>query len=173
MAKYSILFGTTKYHAVGPFRFPVYEDLTPGETRGMEIINKKQAKSTYRSMKLAQRIAKEQKIAIKEAIDALSNLGADENESILYEYAEDIEKLSADSSTVTEQKIELVTLFMQCRGQVKMPDSEEWVNTSDWCDKDTETMPGKLLENVFQLMLWERDGWPSEGNETLREKEKK
>lgn len=173
MAKYSILFGTTKYHGIGPFRFPVYEDLTPGETRGMELINKKQAKSTYRSMKLAQRIAKEQKIAIKEAIEVLANLSADENESILYQYAEEIEKLSEDTSSVTEHKIELVTLFMQYRGQVQMPGEDEWTHTTDWSDKDTETMPGKLLENIFQLMFWERDGWPAEGNETLEVKEKK
>lgn len=164
MAKYSVLFGTDKYHVIGPFRFPIYEDLTPGETKGLEDINRKQAKSTYKSMRLAQRIAKENKMEIKQAVEILGNLGLEENEEYLYKYSEEIEGLSEGSAGATEQKIELVTLFMRYRGQVLMPQRDEWQETTDWANEDTEKMPSKMLDSIFQLLLWERDGWPEEGN---------
>lgn len=151
----------------------MYEDLTPGETKEMERINKKQAKSTYKSMKLAQKIAKDQQIPIKEAVEVLSNLTDDKNEEILYGYAEEIEQLSEETMSATEQKIILVTLFMRFRGQAMLPDADTWTETTDWSDEDTEAMPSKTLDSIFQLMLWERDGWPKEGNEALTEKMKK
>lgn len=166
MSKYSILFGASKHHIIGPFRFPVYEDLTPGETKEMERINKKQAKSTYKSMKLAQRISKDKDIPIKDAVEILGNLSDDKNEDVLYSYADEIEALSEETMSATEQKIVLVTLFMRFRGQAMLPESDKWINTADWTDEDTEVMPSKTLDSIFQLMLWERDGWPTEGNET-------
>ena len=53
MSKYSILFEAERFHEIGPFRFPVYEDLTPGEAKRIEAMNKLQSKSTYKSMRLA------------------------------------------------------------------------------------------------------------------------
>jgi hypothetical protein len=163
MSKYSILFETDRFHEVGPFRFPIFEDLNPGEAKGSELINKKQAKSTYKSMRLAQKISKTEKIKLKDALEILSNLGEEENQDYFFKYAEDVEALNQDSITVTEQKIAFVSLFMRFRGETKLPPSDKWTKTKDWEDADTEAMPQKLLDEVFQLFLWERDGWPAEG----------
>jgi hypothetical protein len=162
MSKYSILFEAERFHKIGPFRFPVFEDLTPGEAKGIEALTKKQAKSTYRSMRLAQRIAKDRNIPIKDALNALTEIGDDKNEDILYEYSSDIEALSADSISATEQKIDYVSLFMRHRGTVKLPSSTSWTQTEDWTEADTEVLPTKLLNQIFEFILWERDGWPKE-----------
>ena len=40
MSKYSILFEGDDFREIGPFRFPIFEDLTPGESRRMEELSK-------------------------------------------------------------------------------------------------------------------------------------
>lgn len=169
MSKYSILFEADRFHEIGPFRFPVYEDLTPGEAKGAEQINKKQSKSTYKSMRLAQKVAQDRKISLKEALTLLGNLAAEENQDLFFKFAEEVEALSEDSLTVTEQKIAFVTLFLKYRGETKLPPSSSWTKTKDWTETDTESMPSKLLDGVFDLFMWERDGWPVEGNEVPEE----
>lgn len=168
MSKYSILFEAEKFHTIGPFRFPVFEDLTPGESRGMEAINKKQSKNTYKSMKLAQKIARENKLKIKDALDVLANIAKEENQEYLFKYADDVEELTNDSLSELELKVEYVTIFMRYRGQAKLPPSEAWTPTSDWTVEDTEALTSKRLNQIFNLITWERDGWPSEGNELIR-----
>ena len=51
----------------------MYHDLVPGEAKGIEEIGRKQSKSTFRSLKLAKRIAKDKEITTKEAIELLAN----------------------------------------------------------------------------------------------------
>jgi hypothetical protein len=64
MSKYaSVLFDTDEYHRIGPFRFPIYHALLPGEAKGIERLARLQTKSTYRTIKLAQRIAKDKNLA--------------------------------------------------------------------------------------------------------------
>lgn len=166
MSKYSILFEAEKYYLIGPFRFPIFEDLTPGESRGMELINKRQSKNTYKSMKLAQKIAKDNKMKIREALDVLSNIATENNQEYLFKYADDVEELTNESLSELELKVEYVTIFMRYRGQVKLPPSEEWQPTTDWSTEDTEALTSKRLNEIFNLITWERDGWPQEGNET-------
>ena len=166
MSKYSILFEAERFHEIGPFRFPVYEDLTPGEAKGAEQLNKRQSKSTYKSMRLAQKVAHDRKITLKEALVLLGNLADEENQDLFFKYAEEVEALSEDSLTLTEQKIAFVSLFMKFRGETKLPPSSTWTKTKDWEEADTESMPTKLLDGVFNLFMWERDGWPVEGNES-------
>ena len=163
MSKYaSLLFGADKYYEVGPFRFPIYEDLVPGESRHIEEYAKKQSKATFKSLKLAQRIAKDKDITTKAAIDLMTKIGASGEEApeIIYEYAEEIEDMQNQGVNATDQKISFVTLFMQYRAEAKLDDSEDWTPLKDWTTTDTEKMPTKLMDNIFQLMLWERDGWP-------------
>lgn len=160
MSKYAgLLFSPEKYHEIGPFRFPVYNDLVPGEARGIESLSRKQSRSTFASIKLAQRIAKDKGISTKEAVDLLSNT-TDENESLLYDYASELEELQRSSVGAVEQQIAFVTLFMQYRAEVKLPKSKEWQRVEDWSEADTESMPTRLMEDVFRLIGWERDGWP-------------
>lgn len=160
MTKYaSLLFPAETYHEIGPFRFPVYHDLVPGEAKGIEAISRKQSRSTFASIKLAQRIAKDKGITTKEAIDLLGAT-SEENQDILYDYAAELEDLQKNSVGAVEQQVAFVTLFMQYRAEVKLPRSKEWQRVEDWSEGDTEAMPSKLMEEVFRLINWERDGWP-------------
>lgn len=161
MANYaSLLFAPEEYHQIGPFRFPIYHDLVPGEAKGIETIGRKQSKSTFRSIKLAQRIAKDKEITTKEAVDLLST---SENSDLLYDYATELEDLQRESVGAVEQQIALVTLFMRYRAEAKLPKTKDWQKLGDWTEEDTEAIPTKLMEEIFQLITWERDGWPSAG----------
>lgn len=162
MSKYaSLLFAPSEYHELGPFRFPVYHDLVPGEAKQIEAITRKQSRSTFASIKLAQRIGKDKGISTKAAIELLGN-NDDENQELLYDYATELEDLQKNSIGATEQQIAFVTVFMQHRAEVKLPRSKEWQRTEDWTEADTEAMPTKLMESVFSLISWERDGWPAD-----------
>lgn len=161
MSKYaSLLFSPEEYHEIGPFRFPVYHDLVPGEAKGIETISRKQSRSTFASIKLAQRIAKDKGISTKEAVELLGNTDED-NQDLLYDYAPELEELQRNSVGAVEQQVAFVTLFMQHRAEVKLPREKEWKRVSDWVEADTEAMPSKIMEDVFQLISWERDGWPA------------
>jgi hypothetical protein len=91
---------------------------------------------------------------------ALQNIGQEENQMYLFQYAEDVEKLTNSSFSELEQKIMHVTIFMRFRGQAKLPPSNEWVATTDWEEADTEALTKKRLNQIYDLMTWERDGWP-------------
>lgn len=161
MSKYSsLLFSPERYHEIGPFRFPVYNDLVPGEAKGMEEISRKQSKSTYQSIKLAQRIAKDRGISTKEAVELLSNASDEDNQDILYDYTDALEDLQNYSVGAVEQQVAFVTVFMRYRGEVQLPGTNEWSPVPDWTEADTEAMPSKLMEQVFSFINWERDGWP-------------
>lgn len=160
MSKYaSLLFAPERYHEIGPFRFPIYHDLVPGEARQIEEISKKQSRSTFKSIKFAQRIAKDKQITVKEAFELLSQ-GFNEQDELIYEYADEFERLQQETAGAVETQVKFVTVFMRFRGEVRLPRSKDWQKLEDWTENDTEEMPTKLLEEVFQLITWERDGWP-------------
>jgi len=162
MSKYaSILFSPEKFHEIGPFRFPVFCDLTPGESKGIEAISRKQSKQTFKSMKLAQQIAQDKKISTQEAIELMSNLGDDDSQDLAIKYADQLEQLQSDGISAVEQQIDFVTLVMRFRGEAKI--KGKWQLLDDWTEDDTQSMPTKLLEEVFEFIIWERDGWPKEG----------
>jgi hypothetical protein len=139
MSKYSsVLFGAESYEKIGPFRFPVWKELVPGEVRGFERITRKQAQSSFKSIKLAEKLAAERSIPVKEALDVLSNLNNDENEDLLYRFAEELDEINSLSMSEHVLKLEHVTLFMQFRGEVKLPGSREYEQTKDWTMEDTE-----------------------------------
>lgn len=162
MSKYaSILFAPERFHEIGPFRFPIYNDLTPGESKGVEAISRKQSKQTFKSIKLAQQIAKDKKIRTQEAIELMSNLGDDDSQDLAIKYAEQLEQLQSDGISAVEQQIDFVTLVMRFRGEAKI--KGKWQLLDDWTEDDTQSMPTKLLEEVFEFIIWERDGWPKGG----------
>ncbi len=170
MSKYaSLLFSPDEYHTIGPFRFPIYHDLVPGEAKGIEAISRQQSRSTFSSIKLAQRIAKDKDISTKEAIELLSSTN-EENQDLLYDYAAELEEMQRNTIGAVEQQITFVTLFMQYRGEVKLPRTKEWQRTKDWTELDTEAIPTKVMEEIFKLIMWERDGWPEpEGKQQAEE----
>jgi hypothetical protein len=164
MSKYaSLLFTTEKYETIGPFRFPVYGDLVPGEARKIEEIARQQSKSSYKSIKLAQRIAKDMKITVKEAIDLLGKLNEPENQEILLTYVDQLQELEMDNIGAITQQIQYVTVLMQHRAEAKL--GGDWAALSDWTTEDTERMPQRLMSQVFDLMMRERDGVSAEGND--------
>ena len=161
MSKYSsLLFAPEKYHEIGPFRFPVFNDLVPGEAKRIEEISRLQSAATFKSIKLAQKIAKDKNIKTKEAIDLLSNVTEADNEDLMMNYAEELEELNNSGVGAVAQQIEYVTLFMQYRGEVKMPGDTEYIKTPDWTMEDTEAMPQKYMAEISEMIGWEREGWP-------------
>ena len=166
MSKYaSLLFAPEEYHAIPPFRFPVYHDLVPGEAKGIEEMTREQSRSTFKSIKIAQRIAKAKGISTKEAVEFLANIGDSENEESVFEFAEELEELNRDQVGGVETQVAFVTLFMQYRAEAQLNGKKKWEKLSDWTMEDTESMPSAILEEIFQLILWERDGWPEVGKD--------
>lgn len=166
MSKYaSLLFSPTEYHEIAPFRFPIYRDLVPGEAKGIEEMTREQSKSTFKSIKIAQRIAKQKGITTKEAVELLSNISQGENEEAVFEFAEELEELNRDQVGNVETQVSFVTLFMQYRAEAQINGKKKWEKLSDWTVEDTEAMPSAVMGEIFQLILWERDGWPEEGKE--------
>lgn len=166
MSKYSSLFFKEKeYYEILPFRFPIYEDLVAGEAEGVEAIARKQAQNTYALLKVAKTVSKKKKISVKEALDLLSN--ADTDNELVYEYAEEMAEIQKESSTVAEQQIEMVTLFIRYRGEVQDSEAKpNWIPLQDWTREDTLAMPSKLLSDIFDFINWERNGWPEEGKDS-------
>lgn len=166
MSKYaSLLFAPTEFHEIAPFRFPVYRDLVPGEAKGIEEMTREQSRSTFKSIKIAQRIAKARGITTKEAVELLSTLGDGENEETVFEFAEELEELNRDQVGNVETQVAFVTLFMQYRAEAQINGKKKWEKLSDWTTDDTESMPTSVMTEIFQLILWERDGWPTEGKD--------
>jgi hypothetical protein len=161
MTKYaSLLFAPEKFHEIGPFRFPVYEDLVPGEAKGIEEYGRRQSRSTFFSIKLAQRIAKDRGITTAEAVEMLSNT-AESNQEVLFDYVTELEELQNNALSAVEQQVAYVTLFIKYRGEIKLPNSSEWQRVADWTEADTEAVPTKIVDEVFRFIMWERDGWPT------------
>jgi hypothetical protein len=159
----SLLFPPDRYHHIGPFRFPVYHDLVPGEARGMEEIARMQSKAMLNSLKLAKRIAKDKKITTKEAVDLLDNADTDTDQSsIVFDYPEELAACQESTVSPITERVEYVTLFLRYRGEAKL-NSKEWESLSDWSKEDTEAMPSETVSEIFTLISWERNGWPVEG----------
>ena len=166
MSRYTgLLFSAEEYWPIGPFRFPIYKDLVPGEAKGIEKIARDQSKATYASLKLAQRIAADKGIPVKEAVELMSSAGDEENQELLFNYAEELEKLTSEGVSNTESIAAFATLCIRYRGEVKLPGEKKWQKTDDWADDDTNQIPTRMLQDIYQFMLWERDGWPEDREE--------
>ena len=166
MSRYAgLLFTADEYWPIGPFRFPIYKDLVPGEAKGIEALAREQSKGTYASLKLAQRIAADKQIPVKEAVEMMSNANVEENQELLYAYAEDLEALTNAGVSQTTQFAAFATLAIKYRGEVKLPKEKNWKKTDDWTDEDTNQIPTKMLKDIYQFVLWERDGWPEDQTE--------
>tara|TARA_Y100000287_G_C14140457_1_gene314437 strand:- start:91 stop:597 length:507 start_codon:yes stop_codon:yes gene_type:complete len=165
MSKYSkIFFGQKTYYDIKPFRFPVYNDLVAGEIEGIEETAKKQANNTYAMLKIAKSVATKQQIPVQDALDALSDM--ENNQELLFDYVDELANIQSQGQSVSEMKIETVTLFMRYRAELK--EKGKWIQLSDWETDDTREMPRKLLDQIFEFVDWERNGWPAlDGEEEL------
>jgi|TARA_B100001564_G_C20634527_1_gene669017 hypothetical protein len=159
MSKYSkIFFGQKKYHDIQPFRFPIYNDLVAGEIEGIEALARKQASNTYALLKIAKDVAQKQDIPVQDALDALSDV--DSNQELLFEYVDELALIQTQGQSVSEMKIETVTLFMRYRAELK--ERNKWVQVPDWEMDDTREMPRRLLDDIYDFVDWERNGWPED-----------
>ena len=165
MSKYaSLLFTPEKYHEIGPFRFPVYNDLVPGEAKKMDEMSRASSQNTFKSIRVAKKIAERKGISTKEAVNLLAQVGQGENtEDMVYEYAEELEALGEGTISDVQVKISFVTVFMQYRGEVQLNGKKKWEKLADWDEADTESMPTNLMDKIFLFITWERDGWPTPG----------
>ena len=114
---------------------------------------------------IMQVIAKQKGISTKEAVELLANISDSQHEEDIYEFAEELEELNRDQVGGVETQIDFVTLFMQYRAEAQINGKKKWEKLSDWSVEDTEAMPTQVLQDIFQLIIWERDGWPKEGND--------
>jgi hypothetical protein len=168
MSKYSkIFFGQKEYYDIKPFRFPIYKDLVAGEIEGIEDLARKQAKNTYALLKIAKDVATKRDIPIQEALDALGDVN--DNQEMLFDYVDELADIQTQGQSVSEQKIQTVSLFMRYRAELK--EKSKWTLLSDWEISDTREMPSRLLDEIYQFVEWERNGWPSEDEETEEELE--
>mgnify|MGYP005623565361 FL=1 len=164
MSKYSKLYFNEKvYYTIEPFRFPIYKDLVAGEAEGVEEVARKQATNTYGLLKIAKSLAIKKSISVKEALNLLGSSDAAESDEHVYEYIEELSAIQTESSNVAEQKIQMVTLFMRYRAEVK--ERSKWVLLPDWSIEDTREMPSRILEDIFEFIGWERNGWPEKEEE--------
>jgi hypothetical protein len=166
-----LLFPANAYHEIGPFRFPIHNDLTPAEATKIVAIEKEYSKGSYDSMRLAKKIAKARNISNQEAVDLLQNLNTADDSSIVFDYIDEIEELNNSQENTTAKLQAYALMLLQYRGEVKHPDTAEWESTDKWELEDTNIIPIKVLTSMLEFVLWERDGWPksegTEGNEKI------
>lgn len=63
------------------------------------------------------------------------------------------------------ERIPLVALALRNRGEVKDPDTGEWVPFGkDLSDEEVATLPGNVLDQVTEFLSFERNGWPKEAS---------
>jgi hypothetical protein len=171
MSYASVLFPPVRHVEVGPFSFPVYEALLPGENRAFHALNMKQTQGSYKSIKLAQKIAKDLKITTKEALDKLSAGKDPKNEELLYNYIEELSEMQNNTISDEEKEEAYVFNFIQQRGEFRLPGKSEAIPGSKWTQEDMNRTPSTLISAIYKLILCERDGWPTtededEGNDS-------
>lgn len=168
MSKYAKrFFAPQEYHTIEPFRFPIYKELVGGEAEFLEEMNRREAKQTYKMLRLAQRISQDHGITVQEALEVLSNPNTDKQD-LLYRYLEEVNEINAALSNPRATTNEIVTMFMQLRAEAPTQSGAGWEQLADWTLADTHAMPSTLVDRVFELLRWERDGWPTDnpqGNE--------
>lgn len=154
------LFPADEFHFIGPFRFPVYNDVNPGEARAIRKVMTEQAEGTTEAFALASRIAKDKGIKVHIAMQKLQNLRNPENEDLLYEYFDEVNKLSPASAVGNIQRDKVCTVVMQLRGELKDPETNTYTRTTEWSAEDTDVVPSKMLDQIFEYIMWEQNGWP-------------
>jgi hypothetical protein len=166
MTEYTdLLFTTDEYHNIGPFRFPIFHDLTPGELKAISAIDKASATTQLASMELARKISRQEGISAKEALDVLAQASEPKNEELVYKYLPELAALSEQATDDIEILCQYGTVLMQLRGEVKLPGSDEYIKTPDWTAAQTDKIHRGMLTAMRAFVLWERDGWPTSGEQ--------
>lgn len=159
-----LLFPSSEFHTIGPIRLPIFKALFPVEARAIAEVDREEATKQFATMQIAKRIATDLKISQKKAIDMLSN--ASQHIDELYDYLEELTQVKGSKEDQTEVFLQYTTILMKSRGEVQLQGSPEYVRTDKWSAEDSEKVPLNLQQEIFQFAQWERNGWPSEGNDS-------
>jgi hypothetical protein len=170
MAAYdTLLFPSDKFHEIGPFRFPIYEDLVPGEAKALTHLTNVLAEESLKLMDLAQRIATDKSLEFEYIMELMQNPQNAEYTKVLGPYMRELHQFKGEQDQ-TQHLQEVALVMLNYRGQVLNPETKEYESTADWRFEHTDTVPLKLLKAISSFVEWERDGWPEqsgpEGNET-------
>lgn len=165
-SKYSkLFFASQEYHHVGPFRFPIYRELTAGEAELLEDINRRDAKNSLRTLRLARRLQKDFALETLEAAIDLMMTGDREELKKLEPYQDELDAINTGSTNSYTTLKEIATAFIRFRAELEINKAEGWKPVPDWTTADTDAVPRTLLNEIFEFVKYERDGWPTAGNE--------
>ena len=128
---------TTRSHR----SFPIYHDLVPAN-KGIEEMTEA-IKEPFKSIKVAQRSLRRKNIPTKGQWRCSPTWVATVEEFV-YDFAEELEELNADSSN--NEQVAFVTLFMQYRAEAQISGKKKWEKLSDWTVEDTKPCRGVMSE---------------------------
>ena len=155
MSKYSdfFLLGKPEYQTIGDrLRLRKYGSWLAEEAWTREEQGRRRASFSLRAIELARKISKEKGISEDEAFESLQKADEDRDE-LFVEYSEEINAMMAAMPSNRDQFEELVTLFFQNRGQVKV--EKKWESTEDWSVEDTRMLPQNFLTEIEYFMTIE------------------
>lgn len=155
MSKYSdfFLLGKPEYQTIGDrLRLRKYGSWLAEEAWTREEQGRKRASFSLKAIELARKIANEKGISEDEAFESLQKADEDRDE-LFVEYSEEIDGMMAAMPSNRDQFEELVTLFFQNRGQVKV--DKKWEVTEDWSVDDTRMLPQNFLTEIEYFMTME------------------
>lgn len=164
-----LLFPSDEFHTIGPIRLPIYKSLFPVEARQIAELDRAEAAKQFTTMQIAKRISTDLKITRKEALDMLAN--ASQHIDKLFDYLEELADVKDVKEDQTDALFGYTTVMMKARGQVKLPGAEEYIATPEWSKEDTERVPQSIQQEIYNFAQWERNGWPSEGNDKSGDQE--
>ncbi len=163
----SVLFQQKEVYDIGPFRFPVYETLTPTESRAYGEYQKAAAAKQLKSVTFARTKAKELGLKTREVLNALRDPNNELHDDLIYDNVEQFNKLQDESDLTQERNVFIMTV-MQSRGSVKLPPEGEYIKTKDWTLEDTLGLLS-VADDIFEFINWEISGWPPTTTENTEE----
>lgn len=150
-----LLFNVEEYIEIAPFRFPVYNDITPGEARKIRELQKTNTDIMEKTFKLAKRISEEEGIEPEEAYELLGRLSNDDKTSkrIIFKYMDEVNRINNSQGAEVDELAAYCTVIIQMRGEVLI--NGEWVKTDDWTQAQTDNVPTQTLKAIQNYMLTE------------------
>jgi hypothetical protein len=142
---------------IGPFRFPVYNDLTVQEAEAFDRSEVKSAETRWSMVSLARRIAVEQGITDEQAIALLMQPQDDSQIDMLLGYAAHVQLLMESAVTPQQLQKQLVTVMIRCRGEVRGRDGG-WQRADGWTEDDTGRLSRAFLTELWEFLSTERNG---------------
>lgn len=162
-SKYSqLLFKADEYVNIGPFRFPIFNDLTPGEARKIEELRKRNTEMLKATLQLAKKIAEEKGISTGKAYELLGNITAasGEDKELVYGYIDEMQRINDAQPSDLDDLAEYCTVVIQMRGELQDTSKPglQYIPLSDWTREDTDGVPRATLREIQDYMIREMNG---------------